>query len=107
MPGVTLVIAKMSFGRRMELAKRIREIAAKLEFLSAGDAGEKMEAALVAGEIERLYVEWGLQDVIGLEIDGAAAKTESLIAQGPEELFREALEAVKSECSLSETERKN
>ena len=35
------------------------------------------------------------------------ATAESLIESGPEELFKEALAAVKAECGLSENERKN
>jgi hypothetical protein len=46
-------------------------------------------------------------EVGGLELDGSPASPESLIAQGPEGLFREALEAVKRECGLSDEERKN
>ena len=58
-PGVTFVLAKMSFGRRIELMRRLREIAQKVEFLEAGDAREKIEAALLTSEIDRLYVMWG------------------------------------------------
>ena len=97
----------MSFGRRVELTRRLREIAQKVEFLEAGDAREKIDAALLTSEIDRLYVLWGLQEVRGLELDGAQATPESLAAIGPEELFREALAAVKAECGLTENERKN
>jgi hypothetical protein len=107
-PGVRFVIARMSFGRRVELARRIRELGQKVEFLSAGtDPSEKMDAALLTSAIERLYVLWGVREVSGLELDGCAATPESLADHGPEQLFREALEAVKAECGLSEAERKN
>ena len=43
-PGVTFLLAKMSFGRRVELTRRLREIAQKVEFLEAGDAKEKIES---------------------------------------------------------------
>jgi hypothetical protein len=66
-----------------------------------------MEASLLAAEIDRLYVLWGLEDVRGLDVDGAPATAERLIEAGPEELFVEALTAVKAECGLSEAERKN
>jgi hypothetical protein len=106
--GVSYTVNKMSFGRRVELTRRIRELAARREFLEAGDtANEKMEAALLAAEIDRIYLLWGLREVTGLELDGAAATPESLAASGPEELFREALAAVKQQCGLSEAERKN
>ena len=108
MPGVTLVIAKMSFGRRVELMRQVREIARRVEFLEAGsDPKEKIEASVRALEIEHLYVRWGLKEVRGLRIDGAEASPQSLAEAGPEEVFREALAAVKAECGLSESERKN
>jgi len=62
---------------------------------------------LLTSEIDRLYVLWGLQEIRGLELDGAQGTPESLAAIGPEDLFREALGAVKTECGLTETERKN
>jgi hypothetical protein len=106
--GVSYTVAKMSFGRRVELTRRIRELAARKEFLEAGDApADKMEAALLASEIDRIYALWGLKDVTGLEVDGLAATPESLAASGPEDLFREALAAIKHQCGLSEAERKN
>jgi len=40
-PGVTFVIAKMSFGRRMELVRRIRELALRCEFLHSGKSTEE------------------------------------------------------------------
>ena len=90
------------------MTRRIRELAARREFMEAGDTpNEKMEAALLASEIDRIYMLWGLQEVTGLELDGQPATPESLSASGPEELFREALAAVKQQCGLSEAERKN
>lgn len=107
-PGVTYTLAKMSFGRRVELTQRIRELAGRKEFVEAGDSfSEKMEAQLLAFEIDRVYVLWGLKEVTGLTIDGLPATSETLAARGPEGLFREVLAAVKHECGLSEAERKN
>ena len=107
-PGVTFTIGRMSFGRRVELMKRVRELARRREFLSAGeDTGDKMDAALLGAEIERLYVAWGLKAVSGLSVDGRAADAELLAEKGPEGLFREALAAVRHETGLSEEERKN
>ena len=107
-PGVRFTISKMSFGRRTELMREIRELARRAEFLAAsGDAGEKMDAALLQREVERAYVRWGLRAVSGLTVNGRIADPELLAAEGPEELFREALEAVRRETGLSEEERKN
>ncbi len=107
-PGIAFVVARMSFGRRVDLMRRIRELLQKHEFLAAGETPqEKLEAALLTAEIDQLYVSWGLREVSGLELDGTAATPESLATSGPEDVFQEALAAVKAECGLSEAERKN
>jgi len=108
LPGVRLNVRRMSFSRRVELMRRIRELAQRAEFLAAGDNPEQqMDGALLRAEIERIYVAWGVEAVAGLEIDGVPATPEALAIAAPEELFREALEAVKAECGLTEAERKN
>jgi hypothetical protein len=107
-PGVKYQVAKMSFGRRLELLRLIRELARRVDFLAASEKPEdKMEAGVAQMEIDRLYVAWGLREITGLTLDGAAATPESLAERGPEALFREALAAVKAACGLSEEERKN
>ncbi len=108
LPGVEFVIARMTFGRRVELMKRVRDLAVRLEYFEAGrEEKNRMEASLLGAEIDRLYMEWGVEEVRGLELDGQPATPASLIDSGPEDLFREALAAVKAECGLSDTERKN
>ncbi len=107
-PGVRLTIARISFGRRLELTRRIWELVQRVEFAGAGHtAADRLEAALASGEIDRIYVEWGLAGIEGLTIDGEMATPESLAARGPESLFREAAAAIKAECGLTEEERKN
>ncbi|MFB3777236.1 MAG: hypothetical protein ACE141_06470 [Bryobacteraceae bacterium] len=107
-PGVTYSIRRMSLDRRVELTKRLRDLFQRIEFLQAGgDPKESMEAALLANQIEREYLLWGLFEVRGLEIDGQPATPESLAAAGPEELCREIVAAIKAESGLTETERKN
>jgi hypothetical protein len=107
-PGVEYVVLRMTFGRRIELMRRVRDLAARLEYFEAGrDAKNGMEASLLGAEIDQLYIRWGLDEIRGLELDGAPATPESLIESGPEDLFHEALEAVKAECGLTENERKN
>ena len=82
--------------------------AARIEFFEAGrDESNRMEASLLGGEMDRLFLEWGLADLRGLEIDGELATVGMLVENGPEELVHEVLEIVKAECGLSETERKN
>jgi hypothetical protein len=98
----------VSLGRRIDLARRIRELGRKIEFLEAGGGpGEQIEATLLKGEIERVYLEWGLDEVEGLEIDGEPATPESLLERGPIELAEEILARIKGECGLSQAERKN
>jgi hypothetical protein len=105
---VRFEIARISFGRRIELARRIREIGRKVEYLEAGsDARDKLEATVLAGEIDRVYLEWGLMTVEGLTIDGEAATPALLIERGPADLAAEILARIKRECGLTEDERKN
>ncbi len=108
MPGVEFVIIRMTFGRRLELMKRVRDLAAKIEYFEAGrDEGNRMEASLLGAELDKLYLAWGLEEVRGLSLDGDAATPQSLVERGPEALVQEALTAIKAECGLSESERKN
>jgi hypothetical protein len=106
--GVRYGIARVSFGRRIELARRIREIGRKMEYLEAtSDVREKLEATVLAAEIDRAYIEWGLLSIEGLHIDGAAANPATLIETGPVDLAAEILARIKAECGLTEDERKN
>ena len=107
-PGVLYLIARMSFTRRLELMRKVRELARRAEFLEAGqEPAEEMDAALLQAEIDMLYLIWGLRSISGLELDGIPATPELLAERGPEELFREALKAVQAEAGLSAAERKN
>ena len=106
--GVRYRIVAVSVARRIELARRIREIGRQLEFLEAGnDTRDKLEAMVLAGEIDQAYLEWGLEALEGLTIDGEAATPETLISKGPVDLAGEILARIKAACGLSEEERKN
>jgi hypothetical protein len=108
LPGVRLTIYRMSFGRRLSLMREVREIAHKLEFLeSEQNAKANMEATILRAEIDRAYVRWGLDSISGLMIDGKEATPAVLADTGPEELFREALGAIRAQAGLTEEERKN
>jgi hypothetical protein len=108
MPGVRFRIRKMSLERRVELTRRLGELLKRIEYLEAGrEPGERIAAAEAASEVERIHLEWGLEGIEGLEIDGKPATAETLIAAGPEALSREILQAIRAECGLSEAERKN
>lgn len=107
-PGVRFAIARLTFGRRLDLARRIREIGRRAEFLAAGtEVRDKLESAVVGAEVDRAYLEWGLLAVEGLTIDGEAASPAAVVEKGPLELATEILGRVKAECGLSEIERKN
>lgn len=106
--GVRFGIVRVSFGRRIELARRIREIGRRVEYLEAGqDAKEKLEATVLGAEVDRAYLEWGLVGVEGLDIDGAAATAGSVVDAGPIDLTEEILHRIKFECGLTDDERKN
>ena len=106
-PGVRFGIARISFGRRIELARAIREIGKKSEFLEAGDdVREKLDAAVMAAEIDRMYLEWGLAGVEGLLLDGEKATPETLIEKGPIALASEILQKIRAECGMTEDEEK-
>src|SRR3954468_21497248 len=88
--GVSYRISRMSFGRRVELTRLVRELGSRMEFREAGgELGDKLEARLLSAEINRLYLEWGLMDITGLELDGLPATPATLIAAGPDELCTE------------------
>jgi hypothetical protein len=106
--GVRYRVARMSFGRRVELMRRVRELARRVEFLDAGTSpGERMDAGLLRAEIDRMYVLWGLVGVSGIQLDGIEATPETVVERGPEELFREALAAVRAQTAMTDDERKN
>lgn len=105
---VSFTIRRMSFGRRIELTQRVRELAHKIDFLEAGgDFKGKLDSALLLGEVEKLYLHWGLRAVHGLRIDGQEATVETVVTDGPEDLCKEMVSAIKRECGLTEEERKN
>jgi hypothetical protein len=106
-PGVEFSIRKMSLSQRIELSSRIRELTLRNEFLKAGELTDKAEAAMADLLARKLYVEWAVADLTGLDIDGRAASVELLIERGPEELVNEMAEAIRSHLELSDEERKN
>jgi hypothetical protein len=107
-PGVKFAIHRVSFGRRMELSRRVREISQKAEFLAAStELHEKIEANILGQEIDAMYLQWGLASVEGLIIDGETAGATQLLEKGPEDIAREVVDAIKAQCGLTEAERKN
>jgi hypothetical protein len=108
MPGVVFLINRISFGRRMELSRLVRDISKKAEFLEAGtELQERIEAGILTHEVDAMYLRWGLVSLEGLTIDGMPAAPEQLLDSGPEALTQEIVAAIKAQCGLSEAERKN
>jgi hypothetical protein len=108
MPRVKFVVNRISFGRRMELSRRVREITQKVEFLEAGsELDEKIEAGILAQEVDAMYLRWALVEVENLEIDGEPATAEHLLDRGPDDLAREIVGVIKEQCGLNQAERKN
>ena len=106
--GVRFSIARISFARRLDLTRRVRELGRRISFDEAGDSMDgRLAGAVARGEIDRLYLEWALTGIEGLEIDGAPAGVTELVERGPESLCREIVSEIRKECGLSEEERKN
>ncbi len=107
-PEVKYTIRRISFHGRLQLTRMIGELLGRLQFHAAGTSIEDRAAASqVAGEIDRLYLEWGLLSIAGLTIDGGPCEPDAVIERGPEELCAEVVAAIKRECTLSADERKN
>src|SRR4051812_16225041 len=54
MAGVELVITRMTFGRRLELMKSVRDLAARIEYFEAGrDENNRMEASLLGAQMDQ------------------------------------------------------
>lgn len=106
--GVSFTIVRMSFGRRIDLMRRVRELSSRIEYEQAGGRTEdKLQASVLRAEIDELYLRWGLTELSGLKLDGTEADVDSLISHGPEALCREIVSAIKRECALTEEARKN
>lgn len=107
-PGVRYEIVRVSLARRAEITRRVRALLAEFEHHSGGDGLEdRLAAAEVASRADRVYLEWGLLRVEGLEIDGEPCGVAALVERGPEGLCREIAAAIRGQCRLSEDERKN
>jgi hypothetical protein len=109
LPGVHVRLRRMSFGRRLELARALRQALEQMDQVLAAGESEiaAAERATVAAEADAACLRWAVAEVQGLEIDGQPATVESLLASGPEELVCEVLSAVRAELGLNEEERKN
>ena len=98
----------MTFGRRIELMRQVRDLAARLEYFEAGRDAKNEYGGQSSGRRDRPALH-----SVGRGGDSRAdtrrrpCHCRRLMDSGPEELFFEALTAVKAECGLDENERKN
>ncbi len=104
---VSFAVRKPSLAQRIQLTSRVRELTLKHEFLTSGDASDRLTASLSDLLVRKLYLEWGLVEIKGLRIDGKDASTSTLIEKGPEDLVDEIISAIEAQAGLSEEERKN
>ena len=107
MPGVRFAVRRISLRQRIELNRRVKELTIKYDFLRAGDAADRLEAALSDLLVAKLYLEWGLDEIAGLSIDGQKATPDLVIAHGPESLSDEMAQFIQAESALTDDERKN
>jgi len=108
MPGVRYLVRRVSLVLRTEITRRVKKLLAELEYREAGDSLEdRLSAALVAGQVDLAYLDWGLVRVQGLEIDGCEATVQTLLESGPEALSQEIAKVIRDRCRVTEPERKN
>ena len=105
--GVRFAIRQISLGQRIELTKNVRELALRYEFLKTGEPADQLEASLSDLLVRKLYIEWGLAALEGLQIDAQEATPAMLIQKGPERLSDEIIDKIRAQLELSEEERKN
>lgn len=122
-PGVSIILKKMTEGRRLELRKaigepnrRIREIlreqaAIEQQPEETRDMAKWLESQdsfdeIMLTTVNPAWVLWGVKQVEGLEVDGRSIGIEDW-ADWPSALFDEVLTLVKSEAELNGSERKN
>lgn len=129
---VSFTLKKLTEGRRIKLNLALADVSARLRELVAESETlvptlpEGQERAtldpvtlarvrtlteqtnlLIDSEVNPAWVRWGLDKIEGLEIDGEAATVETLISDGPAELYTEILTAIRKEAELSPEETKN
>ncbi len=105
--GTVFWIRRVSLAQRIALLEQLARLGQKNEFLQAGTPEEQLAASLNSVKAARLLIEWGLDKVEGLTIDGHSATTALLVERGPEDLCGEIAEALQGSLGLNEEERKN
>ena len=121
--GVSVILRKMTEGRRLELRKllgepnrRIREILreqAAIEKIpeETRDMSKWLELqdefdGIMIERVNPSWITWGVKQIEGLEVDGRSLGVDDW-KEWPSALFDEVLKAVKDEAELNGSERKN
>ena len=121
--GVSVVLKKMTEGRRLELRKlisepnrRIREILREQANIEkepeeSRDMSRWLELQdsfdqLMIEAINPSWISWGVKQIEGLEVDGRSLGVDDW-KEWPSALFDEVLTAVKGEAELNGMQRKN
>jgi hypothetical protein len=106
--GVQFRTSRMSFRRRLELTRAVRDLVNRIDYHEgSSNPEETLSAAILAREVESIYLKWGLVEVIGLSLDGTPATVDLVLEAAPEAFVEEILETIKADCGLSDVERKN
>ena len=122
-PGVSVVLKKMTEGRRIELRKlvaepnrRVREIlreqgTIEVESEEKRDMPKWLELqdefeGIMVGTVNPAWIKWGVKQIEGLEVDGRSLGVDDWM-DWPSALFNELVSEVKEEAELNGAERKN
>jgi len=129
---VFFTLKKMTEGRRIKLnlelaphKARLRDLVGESQMLNPvlpeGQEAPVLDAitvtkvqnlndqlhTLVESEINPVWFRAGFDSVEGIDIDGKPATLDTLMSDGPSELYKEILDAIRSEAELSTEETKN
>ena len=107
-PGVIVKIRKMTFGRRCELLGQVGDLVKKAMFFEAGAGPEnQLPAAQERHAADAMLLQWAIESIHGLTIDGEEATASLVIKAGPEELAIELVGVIHNQLGLTSEEIKN
>jgi hypothetical protein len=121
--GVSVVLKKMTEGRRLELRKLIAEPNRRIREILREQANIEKEPeesrdmglwlslqdefdGIMIESINPAWITWGVKQIEGLEVDGRSLGVDDW-KEWPSALFDEVLTAVKGEAELNGSDRKN
>ena len=122
-PGVSVMLRRMTEGRRIELRKLIAEPNRRIRVIIRDQAIVEKEPeetrdnakwlelqdeydGIMVEKINPAWITWGVRQIEGLEVDGRTLTVEDW-KDWPSALFNEVLDAVKNETELNGVQRKD